>query len=600
MTTRPRSFVIVLCCLLVSPAWAADETDTTPDVDEGTDTVELRSEARPYPVRVSGTEAVIVRYVGDNGDDNEGIYGDDDQFVTVRNLFYFRANSRFLDAGVRFDTTLFGNPPHGVGKDSFYWGPGASGYTLLNYRNDVRFERLYGILKVGDLRVTGGDFHVTVGRGMALCLIKLDDVGLDNALRGGRLEYRAPRVFRLDLFGGIVNASNVDPYTHQVLREDPRDRVAGARVTLEPTQALALGFHVVYLEPRFTDEEAIAPDRMFIDQGVGVRAINGGGSVELHTGRLSVYWEGNVQEHDNYRPWGAEQDVENEPGVATLGEVSVDLAPFNVKAEGIYYRRWLMEGPLRGSASNIAVTQPISYNNLVTLEPMWAVNRSLGNEVGGRVTGDLYLHKSRSQFVLSANLLKYEGGLMPQGEWDDHGDIASTHPTLQVVQDLGAGGHRITVEGGYRHEWRTDGEPGTGHLWGVRGDAALPIHGRHGISVVAEVRRHQLQLTEGGKPYWLFLASAGYSVSNLLGVTVLYEYSDQTEGQDAKIGDWTLPLPRRHYLSLLASFQPPAPLDGLTIRTQFGTQRGGHKCAGGVCRDYPDSVGFTVDGVYRF
>jgi hypothetical protein len=385
-----------------------------------------------------------------------------------------------------------------------------------------------------------------------------------------------------------------------VQQDDPLDRVVGARAEWDPGEMLTLGVHGVYLAPRFTDEADIEADRMYVDQGTGVRAANAGGSVELRVGPANVYLEGNGQSHDNYRPPGSENDVENESGYAALGEVSFDVTPLNLKAQGIYYRRWLMEGPLRGSAPNVAATQPISYNNLVTLEPTWVVNRSLGNAYGGKLTGDLYLRASKTQIVVAGNAIKSEGGLMPQGGWDDHGEVLSFYPNASVVQDVGDTGIRTSLEGGYRHELSTGGSDETGHLWNLRGNLLLPVVGPHSLEIVGEVRRHALALTEGGHPYWVVLTTLGYDRSGLFGVAVVYEYSDQTPGEEAIIGDWVLPLPLQHYLAVVASVQVPEPLDGLTARLVAGTQRGGHKCAGGVCRDYPDSVGATLEVVYRF
>ncbi|MBW2459409.1 MAG: hypothetical protein JRI68_33260 [Deltaproteobacteria bacterium] len=110
-----------------------------------------------------------------------------------------------------------------------------------------------------------------------------------------------------------------------------------------------------------------------------------------------------------------------------------------------------------------------------------------------------------------------------------------------------------------------------------------------------------LDVTEGAlNHYWVTLASLGYDWSGLFGITGIYEYSDETAGAEGMIGDWEVPLPLQHYFWAMLTIHPPKPLDGLTLRLIGGSQRGGIKCAGGICRRYPDAVGGKLEAVYRF
>jgi hypothetical protein len=197
-------------------------------------------------------------------------------------------------------------------------------------------------------------------------------------------------------------------------------------------------------------------------------------------------------------------------------------------------------------------------------------------------------------------LVSNRGGLTPSGAWSDHRDMASVHPTFEIDQMFGASKFRIAIDGGYRHEWKTDEESEQGYLWHGSADLTIPLVTRHSITVNGGVRRHHLDLTEAGPPYWVTLLGIGYNLSGTLAVTAMHEYSDQTRGTEAKLGDWELPLPRHHYLSVVLSYYPPAPFDGLSLGASIGSQRGGHKCAGGVCREYPDAVGAKLEATYRF
>jgi hypothetical protein len=556
----------------------------------------------PTPVNYRVTETFIAEYVGDNGPTNEGAYGDDDNFWIFRNLIYAQAGNKYFDSGLRLDLNLFAGPPGHVPTAEFRehgYPPGASGYTTLDYGNDLRLERIYGTANLDRLRVTAGDFYVSFGRGIALSLVKLDDVGEDNALRGARVEYQVPRAVKLILVGGIVNALNVDPITKQIYEDDPMDRIAGARVEWQIQDALALGAHGVMMRPRYTDEENVDPDRLFIDMGPGVAVMSGGATAQLNVGGLQVYLEGDAQTHDNFRP---ETHVMNESGYALFGEVSYDLSPFMIKGEAIFYRRWLMDGPYRGSYSTASGNPAIPYNNMPTLEPVWMTINSRGNAEGGRLTGDLFIRRSKTQLTLTETTLFYEGGLTPWGPWTDHPPTLVTHPILKVRQAFGDSGVNASAEGGFRYETTDEpatGEPDNGRLWHAAADLSVPISGPHSVEAKFELRRHDLGVSES-VPHWVTLTSLGYDMSGAFGITLVHEYSDETGGNDLKFGDWELPLPRQNYVWAMINVHPPKPLDDLTLRLIAGAQRGGIKCAGGVCRMYPDSVGARLEAVYRF
>ena len=562
------------------------------------------------PINFRVTETFISQYVGDNGaNSDELLYGDDDNFWLFKNMIYLQASNRYFDSAVRLDLTLFHNPPYSL-KDPSSFKPGGSGYTLLNYDNNFRIlsiiERMHVTAHIGKLHITAGDFYVSFGRGIALSLMKLDDTGADNSLRGGRIQLKIPRTLRLDIIGGITNALNFDPLTNAAIVDDPMDRIVGARAEWEVMDAFSLGAHGVYLKPRFTKHSEIEENHLWVDQGPGVEAINGGGTFDLHVGRLSMYLEGNGQQHDNYRvpkltKTMSADPVLNETGLAFFGDVSFDLSPVLIKAEGIYYKQWAMFGPFRGSHTDV-LAPPVQYHHMPTLEPLWMVNNSLGNEYGGRYTADLYLRKSDTQFTLTTATIKYLGGLFPEGKWEDHPPTTIIHPILKVRQRFEKTDIMIALEGGYRYEM-TD-EPAAGHddngrLWHAMFDVSVPITGPHSMELKVEVRRHDLNISES-LPHWVTLATLGYDMAGLWGMALIHEYSDEVEGTHKKLGNYQLKLPTQHYMWAMLNFHPPAPFDGLAVKFYGGSQRGGLKCAGGVCRVYPDAVGAKLEVVYRF
>ena len=91
------------------------------------------------------------------------------------------------------------------------------------------------------VEATLGDFYVSFGRGLVLSIRKLDELGIDTTLRGGKLVYHEDRV-AATLVLGVTNIQNVDEATGRFVarlpaRGDllrpvaaPHDFIGGARV----------------------------------------------------------------------------------------------------------------------------------------------------------------------------------------------------------------------------------------------------------------------------------------------------------------------------------------------------------------------------------
>lgn len=551
--------------------------------------------AETSEVQVSGEETFFAEAIGDNGDINENLYGDDDNFSRYVNSLFIKAQSPIFDSELRLDTTFFYRSPRRANSPDFV--PDGSKYTLLNFYNDYRLEHLHGRVRLDRLTVTLGDFHISFGRGMVLSLLKLDDLGEDNRLRGARIDYRVQRKFSVTLAGGVVNTLNTDPLVRQIYRDDPMDRVFGARVEWELLDALAITSHFVVMKPRFTDASQISEDRLHVDRGPGVEVFSGGGSVELHAEGVHLYFEGNGQSHTDYRT--SDTETTSESGAALFAEVSYDLSDFAVTAEGIFYRKWLMESAYRG-AGNIASTAPVAYNNLATLEMDFIPIKSAGNAAGGRLSLSYFVHALNLDLKLRCPFIRYFGGLLPGGGWSDRPPTFIAHPVLEAKTRLGSRQTVLRIEGGGRAEHTSKPDiPGvdTGHLWHVSADATIPLNGPHSLKIEGEVRRHALDITEGNE-YYVAALSLGYALSERLDATLGYEYSDELTKKN-HIGDvqW---LATHHFAWLKTSLSIPEIKNGLSIHLFAGSERGDIKCVGGVCRKYPDTVGVRLDLSLRF
>ena len=555
-----------------------------------------KQETDPQAVQISGEETFIAEAVGDNGDVNESLYGDDDNYSRYINRLYFKAQNARFESDLRLDTTFFHQPPYRVSTENFV--PGGAGYTTLDYDNDYRLEQLHGTLK-GELgSVTLGDFHVSFGRGMVLSLVKMDDLAEDNRLRGARMEYRVQRKLLFTLVGGVVNTLNADPITRQIYRDDPLDRVGGLRVEWEILDAFRIAAHGVVMKPRYTAPEQIDANRLYFDRSPGVDVLSGGGSLEAHLEGIHFYLEGNGQSHTDYRVYGA--DARDESGGALYGEISYDLSGFSFLAEGFFYRRWLMEGSYRG-VGTLAAAAPAVYSNLVTLDVDFVPDKSVGNAAGGRLTANYFVRRIDLDLRLRCAFIKSLGGLMTTGEWNDHPPTWTVHPILEAKKQVGRrhAEIRATAGGRFEHTARPElPDVETGSLWHVSAGATVPLAGPNSLEMEGMVRHHDLQVTEGNT-YYVGSISLGYDFAGRFAATAAYEYSDETTTEGNRIGDMSW-LPSHHFAWLRASLKLPEVRKGLTLRIFAGSERGGVKCVGGVCRTYPDTVGVRFETALSF
>lgn len=93
--------------------------------------------------------------------------------------------SRMLDAGVRFE--MYENPLPGFERDFKGWG----------------IPNFHLTLKLGKLTLTGGDFYEQFGGGLTLRTYQERSLGVDNALRGGRITYAPFDWMRLKAIAGV-------------------------------------------------------------------------------------------------------------------------------------------------------------------------------------------------------------------------------------------------------------------------------------------------------------------------------------------------------------------------------------------------------------
>ncbi len=109
------------------------------------------------------------------------------------------------------------------------------------------FEKFYLSYSSRTFDATFGDFYVNFGRGLVLSLRKVDELGVDTTLLGGKVALHAGDLSAVAV-AGWTNIQNVDETTATYIG-DPYDFITGAHLDLRATGGTLVGGHVVYGQP---------------------------------------------------------------------------------------------------------------------------------------------------------------------------------------------------------------------------------------------------------------------------------------------------------------------------------------------------------------
>lgn len=323
--------------------------------------------------------------------------------------------------GLRIDSSLYALRPEDQYADvspqnaSTARGLAVDGAT--RFRNSIYPAKAWLGYKNGGLEITAGDSYVQFGRGLILSLRKVDELGIDTTLFGGKITVQKDP-FGMTLIAGFANpAKNDEPTARALLpsAEVPRtatasgipteplfgsDRIIGAQLQAGRGLPVILSTHAVRVTkcapfsynadgnietstyddtvgrglPQFgTCDEA---DRLqWLDQlkgllpsGASRETTNLAQSIEVPSlwGHGSIYVEGAVQKREPVSP--AEYDMQ---GNALYGSVVSTGGPVSNTLEVKSYRNFY---PLVGSVN---ITRASAFSNIAysippTTEPIIA------------------------------------------------------------------------------------------------------------------------------------------------------------------------------------------------------------------------------------
>ena len=385
-----------------------------------------------------------------------------------------------------------------------------------------------------------GDFYRQLGRGIALAIRKVDELGLDVGLRGGEATW-AGESAEFSVFGGITNSVNIDSVNQKHIA-DPQDVIAGAQTEVMLSDEVRVGAYGLYMQPK----EALSEEVDLV--------ATGGGSVELQLmdSDLVLYMEG-VGQH---RETAGISDV----GYAAYLSMDLIISDWTLLIEGLFMEAFEQKG-----STNTAINNRFNYSNAPTLERF--DQEVLNNR-------DVAGVRARAETSFLDGDLRVHGSLMYRitDPLDEFVRVDQLHAFAGAEYLWDYGDSRLAGSAGYRSETQAfSGNEIKGMIHAdidyiQRLNEALSLH----ITSVNEFR------TLLGNPYERGSLFLGVDWANVGGLTFEFGYDTQNKADDAR---------NLFYAGIIVAHLS----DRMELRGTIGTQRGGIKCIAGVCRQFPSS-----------
>lgn len=477
--------------------------------------------------------------------DNENGKADDDDYGVVINRTNLATFADGLTATLRLDGSLFLNeykpdppaPPHSP------------------YQDDTRVERLTVEYDFGDYQLTAGDFYQQLGRGIALSVRKVNELAIDTAIRGGKLQWSGDE-HTLNAFAGRINTANMDNISQKFV-QDPEDILAGSHFEYNGLDLLTPGIYAFYFQPQ---EPILKGNRDHTETVGGYLDISG------LTDWLSLYVEADFQQRTL-------AGADPETGTALYIDSSATFGDTVLFVELMQLKKY----ELRGS-SNTALDNRFSYNQAPTLERIDQEVLNNRDVEGGRLRIEQTIPDT--QFQLYANAMVRNIGEPPENGLED-ARILQTHyfgGFDWIYQD---GSSRLGMSLGWRDEVQQDNSIKT--ILSPVLDYVQHLGGRYALHVMSwnEFRTLEERSFRRGSTF------LGLEATQLGSIT--FEYGFDTQNPSDEIA--------KHFFAGILAWHASEDLD---IRTTLGTQRGGLKCIAGVCREFPGFAGARAEIIGRF
>ncbi|HEX9100856.1 MAG TPA: DUF6029 family protein [Polyangia bacterium] len=524
------------------------------------------------PLRVGIVESFYASYHGDLGPglvsetDVNGMPTTSPRFVDLQSRLNVDLGWRRFRAFTRFDTAAYPDRPAGA------CGPDATTPVSLRSRfcQSPFYVEKWGLEYNGRaIEAVLGDFYVSFGRGMVLSIRKIDELGIDTTLRGGKLVYHEDRV-AATLVLGVTNMQNVDEATGRTVRDyapeatflrpvpAPRDFIGGSRVEYRFFDRVNVGLHEVGGVQAIDATASARHDSFFLY----------GGSVDAPKllRWLGVYFEGAGQLET--------LSDERQRGYALYGALNGYFGNLTLQLEVkdyVHYQPWKASIP--GGYVEFA---PVQYLSPPTAERVLTeLQAPIFDVRGPRLRADWRVN---DRLLVYASYAYFEDRSVPTSP------LAFHDPYAGAELRWSRGQSHFFPSGGYRLEWDEALHAEHQHVGHIEWDGtqALP----RGLSIETQgfvlVRNEPLLMvppwTEGNAylalKWTLYLvATLGYEWTTLQSTAATHHFFNG---------------------ALQWNFTTAS-----SIRVFVGGTRGGLKCISGVCRVFPPFTGARLELVLR-
>lgn len=586
------------------------------------------------PVKLDVTETSIVaqRFLPREGEKEE----DQGYFVWLNRLNMVLGWKK-LTLGARIDAAVYGlRPQDRIDTPSLQRGLITDGST--RYRDSIYPAKLWLTFKDQGVEVTAGDSYVQFGRGLVLSMRKVDELGVDTTLFGGKVTIQKDP-FGATLIAGMANPARVDEPTGRALFPSSfipassgqpaippqplfgSDRIVGGQIQAGRGLPVMASTHAVMLTKcapyRYDSNNNIVDDPF--DRPIGTceepsrstwlgelpaavgpvlarrETINAAQSLEVPSlwGHGSLYLEGAIQRRsaDGVNEGNTQGNAIYASAVTTGGPITNTL---EVKSYRNFY-------PLAGAVqiSRAAAFSNIAYSIPPTAEPI--ISDTMFGFYNACVTGG----RDRFDYRFTPTFLAYGtfgyfvtkselfGGFCDQFGRSTAQDKAGT---TNYVTDGSAGVEWrfdddksiVFANLNARHDITDKGDPYYRELAAqysitkyIKGPYSLEFAGRH---------RYRVQEGENirgsfeGEPWWQGEHQNALKVAPKWVVGQGFEYT-------TLVG-----LPTYYFNgTILYRFTSES-----NIRLYVGQNRGGLRCVSGICRVYPAFSGARVELTFRF
>ncbi len=530
---------------------------------------------------------------------------------------------------------------------------------LTRYQNSIYPAKLWASYKHKGVEVTFGDAYVQFARGLVLSMRKLDDLGIDNTVRGFKGSVaRGP--FSVTVVGGLANPSRVDEATGQALFNEKAvpntspaystrgpqpvfgaDQVFGAEISAGRDSPVVMTTSMAYLNRcapnAYTGPNSSVPGRVYdpnagsdligycddanVDTWLGAlpgtntirqsrHVTTVAESIELpKMGKLgSLYLVGAVQHREGI----------NDADLADFGDGSALYATYTGSIKNVTntievkdYRNFFPTA-MSADATQVSAFSPVAYSAPPTIESITQDNM-LGNfnvcATGARVRTDVRL--SKKLLVYGQGIFTWTRGEQ-NGSCDRWGNLTSPDAQHAGQTDYvvdGLVGTQYDFEKDRSHLYATAGARqdwlGTGDTFIQQWELTYNFEKAISKTVSIEfIGRHRVRYesaqnlgASGNAEYWVEGENyTGLSIAPKWVITQGIEYSTFNLPASTTFAGIN-GYPPWLYLSLGGTYKFTKDSN---LRVFVGQQRGGLKCISGICRVFPPFEGARAELTVRF